>query len=56
MQATLRKGKSLEVRFSDNSVANIIKFIASDDSTSVQMAVFEMDTPLGTDDLHEENK
>ena len=57
IQVALREGKKLEIRFSDNSVANVTKFIASDDSLSVQMAVFEIDKPLGTPaPLHKENR
>lgn len=57
IRIALRSGKRLEIRFSDNSVANVTKFIASDDSLSVQMAVFEIDKSLGTPaPLHEENR
>ena len=57
VKVALYDGKKLEIRFSDNTVANITKFIASDDSLSVQMAVFEIDKPLGTPaKLHEENR
>lgn len=44
----LREKKRVEVRFPDNSLANITKFISSDDSLSVQMAVFEIDKAIGT--------
>ena len=57
IKVALREGKKLEIRFSDNSVANVTGFISSDDSLSVQMAVFEIDKPLGTPaPLHEKNR
>ena len=47
IQQALLKGKKVEVRFSDNSFANVTKLVVSDDSLSVQMAVFEIDQPIG---------
>ena len=47
MQQALLQRKKVEVRFSDNSSANVTKFVVSDDSSSVQMAVFEIDQPIG---------
>ena len=44
----LREGKKVEVRFTDDSVANMTKILVFDDSASVQMAVFEIDKPIGT--------
>ena len=48
IQGALSQGGKVEIRFPDNSLANIIKFVSSDDSFSVQMAVFEIDKPIGT--------
>ena len=48
IQVALSQNKKVEIRFSDNSTANVTKLIASDDSSSVQMSVFEMDSPIGT--------
>ena len=48
IKVALSDKKRVEVRFPDNSVANITKFIVADDSLSVQMAVFEIDKAIGT--------
>ena len=57
IKAAVHAGKKVTVRFSDNSSANVIKFIAADNSPSVQMIVFEMDQPLGMPaDLNEKNR
>lgn len=47
IQQALSQGKKVEVRFSDNSFANVTRLVVSDDSLSVQMAVFEIDQPIG---------
>ena len=48
IQSVLSQKGKVEIRFPDNSQANITQFVSSDDSLSVQMAVFEMDKPIGT--------
>ena len=48
LNIALREGKKVQIRFPDNSVANITKLLVFNDSTSVQMAVFEIDKPIGT--------
>ena len=47
VKIALSEGKKVEVRFPDNSLANITKLLVSNDSMSVQMAVFEIDKPIG---------
>ena len=57
IEAALSENKPVEVRFSDNSMANITKLITANDSLSVQMAVFEIDKPIGVPaKLREENR
>ena len=48
IQAALSQKRKVEIRFPDNSLTNVTKFIVSNDSMSVQMAVFEIDKPIGT--------
>ena len=48
IKIALSEGKKVEVRFPDNSMANITKLLVANDSMSVQMAVFEIDKPIGT--------
>ena len=48
IQTALSQNKKVEIRFPDNSKASITRFVTSDDSLSVQMAVFEMDQEIGT--------
>jgi len=47
IQQALSQRKTVEVRFSDDSSANVTRLVASNDSLSVQMAVFEIDQPIG---------
>lgn len=57
IQRALLDGKQVTVRFPDNTMANITRLIAANDSLSVQMAVFEIDKPLGVPaKLNERNK
>ena len=57
IQKALLNRKQVTVRFSDNTMANITRLIAANDSLSVQMAVFEIDKPLGVPaKLSERNK
>ena len=48
IQMALLQNKKVVIRFQDDSKANITRLITSDDSLSVQMAVFEMDQDIGT--------
>ena len=56
IQNTLSRNKKVEIRFLDNSLTYITKFITSNDSVNVQMAVFQIDQPIGSPGkLHEQN-
>ncbi|MCZ0932975.1 MAG: hypothetical protein OXJ52_07475 [Oligoflexia bacterium] len=46
--AGLSAGKKVEIRFPDNSSANITRLLVFDDSPKVQMSVFLIDSPIGT--------
>ena len=48
IQAALSQNKKVEIRFPDNSTANVTRLVTSDDSLSVQMSVFEIDKAIGT--------
>lgn len=48
IQQALSQGQAVTIQFSDNSSANITRFIGADESLKVQMSVFEMDKAIGT--------
>ena len=48
VRTALSQNKKIQIRFLDNSLANITKLIASNNALSVQMAVFEIDQAIGT--------
>ena len=48
IQNALSQNKKVEIRFLDNSLARFTRHIVSDNSLSVQMAVFEIDQAIGT--------
>lgn len=57
IQTALSQKKKVEIRFPDNSLASVTRFVVSNDSVSVQMAVFEIDKPIGTPtELREGNR
>ena len=47
IQTALSINQKVEIRFLDNSLAHVTKLIASNDSFTVQMAVFEIDQDIG---------
>ena len=53
----LLQNKKVVIRFSDNSKASITRLITSDDSLSVQIAVFEINQDIGAPaELGDKNK
>ena len=57
IQVSLSMKKKVEIRFSDNSSANLTRLLVSNDSASVQLSVFLIDSPIGVPgDLGEKNK